>query len=278
MAVLKAKKNSPHIFFVGGIAGVLTSTVLACKATLKLEDVLDEAKEDIGAVKALGEGSRAQGTTYIDKEYHRDLGYVYGKTAFNMTRLYGPAAFVGIVSIAALTGSHVQLARRNTALTVTLAAVSKAYEEYRMRVQEEIGLEKELDIYRDVRDVEVEIDGKKATIQVANQGTHSPYARLFAEHNINWENSAEHNYMFVKAQQSYANDKLKSRGHVFLNEIYDTLGIEHSQAGAVVGWVYNGDGDNFIDFGIKNNPEFAEGRDKNVWLDFNVDGVIYDKI
>ena len=84
MAVLKAKKNSPHIFFVGGIAGVLTSTVLACKATLKLEDVLDEAKEDIGTVKALGEGSREQGTTYIDKEYHRDLGYVYGKTAFNI--------------------------------------------------------------------------------------------------------------------------------------------------------------------------------------------------
>lgn len=278
MAVLKAKKNSPHIFFVGGIAGVLTSTVLACKATLKLEDVLDEAKEDIQAVKALGEESRAQKTNYVDKDYHRDLGYAYGKTAFNMTRLYGPAAFVGIVSIAALTGSHVQLTRRNTALTVTLAAVSKAYEEYRMRVQEEIGLEKELDIYRDVRDLEVEIDGKKATVQVANQGTYSPYARLFAEHNVNWENSAEHNYMFVRAQQAYANDRLRSRGHLFLNEVYDWLGMEHSQAGAVVGWVYNGDGDNFVDFGIKNDPEFIEGRGTNVWLDFNVDGVIYDKI
>jgi hypothetical protein len=63
------------------------------------------------------------------------------------------------------------------------------------------------------------------------------------------------------------------------------LGIDRSKAGSVVGWVITkeGTGDNFIDFGVfdGDNPrarDFVNGREGSILLDFNVDGVIYDKI
>jgi hypothetical protein len=98
--------------------------------------------------------------------------------------------------------------------------------------------------------------------------------------NPNWQKNSEHNKLFLKCQQSYANDMLQARGHVFLNEVYSWLGLEHSKAGAVVGWVINSDGDNFVDFGIfdPGNSRFVNGQERSILLDFNVDGVIYDKI
>lgn len=277
--VLKMKKNSPHIFFVGGVVGVVTGTVFACKATLDLPPILEEAKTDVDKLKELKEKSALNTQNpelaYSDKDYARALGYVYGKTGRSLIRLYGPSALITTVSIAALTGSHIQMTKRNTALTVTLAAVSKAYEEYRVRVQEELGIDKESDIYRNIR-IEENADGEALTL--SDPSAFSVYARLFEESNVNWENSVEHNYMFLKAQQAYFNTMLRHRGHVFLNEVYDNLGMERSQAGQVVGWVLNDSGDNFIDFGLDRNPDFISGRELNVWLDFNVDGVVYDKI
>lgn len=278
--VIQLKRQSPHIFFAGGIVGVLGATFLACRATLKLEETLDIVKQDIDAVKEMGADSKAKGTPYADQEYFRDLGYVYSIGTFKMARLYGPAAVVGAVSISALTGAHVQLARRNTALTVTLAAVSKAYEEYRERVQEAIGDEREYDIYRNAKEVEIEVDGKKKTATVYDGNGFSPYARLFEESNLNWQNDGETNQLFIRCQLNYANHLLKARGHVFLNEVYDSLGLERSSAGQVVGWVMDGDGDNYIDFGIfdSSNSDFINGRERSVWLDFNVDGVVFEKI
>jgi hypothetical protein len=87
--------------------------------------------------------------------------------------------------------------------------------------------------------------------------------------------------MFIRSQQNYANDLLNARGHVFLNEVYDMLGIERTSAGAVVGWV-RGNGDNEIDFGVLNDlhsgQRFINGDERSVLLDFNVDGVVYDLI
>ena len=88
--------------------------------------------------------------------------------------------------------------------------------------------------------------------------------------------------MFLKQQQSYANDLLKSRGHLFLNEVYDLLGIQRTKAGNIVGWIYdekNPVGDNFVDFGIYDinrpkNRDFVNGYERTIILDFNVDGDI----
>lgn len=276
--ILVTKKNSPHILFVSGVLGVGVSTVLACKATLKLEKDLDELRRQVEDVK---ENAKHLNHTYGQQEYRKDLFYVYVRGANKIGRLYAPSVIVGSVSIAALTGSHVQLTRRNTALTATLAAVMKAFEDYRVRVQEEIGKEKELDIYQAVVATEVEGQGKNKEItKVVDPNGFSVYARFFDELCPNWQKNAELNRVFLHCQQEYANHRLRARGHVFLNEVYDALGLERSQAGSIVGWIINGEGDNFIDFGMldKTSHRFINGLEGSILLDFNVDGVIYDKI
>lgn len=271
--VLTLKKNSPHIFFVGGIVGVVGSAVLACRATLKLEATVDEIRGDLENVKG-----RKLDENYTEHEYYKDLGYVYGKSFARFSKLYGPAVVIGSASIAALTGSHVQMTRRNSALTVTLAAVSQAYEEYRGRVRAELGEERELELHRAIHDEKRE--GVKGVVKVTDPNGWSPYARVFDESNINFQKNAEYNRIFLQCQQEYVNHLLRVRGHVFLNDVYDQLGFERTSPGAVVGWVLDGDGDNYIDFGLfeASSERFMNQHERSVILDFNVDGIVYDKI
>lgn len=278
-SVLSSKKNSPHILFAGGMIGIVASTVLACRATLKLEPVLDEIRHDLEQVK-LKDKEMAESTDVVRKERLKDLGYVYGKSAKTMGRLYGPALVVGIVSVSALTGSHIKLTRQNAALSATLAAVSKSFESYRARVAEELGEEKELDIHRGITEEKRDIDGKKELVKVVDNKKLSPYARVFDETTNNWVESSEMNRMFINAQQEYANHRLQAYGHIFLNEVYDMLGFERSSAGAVCGWIRNGDGDGYVDFGMFKayDSRFVNQLERSIWLDFNVDGPMYDKI
>lgn len=273
-SALLLKKNSPNIMFVVGIGGVVTSTVLACRATLKLSEILPEMKSELEEVKTTN-------TAISSDENKRDIAFVYGKNTIRVAQLYAPAVVVGSFSIAALTGSHVTLNRRNAGLTAAYAAVSKAYDEYRNRVKIEVGEDREKDIYHATYMEKVEqLDGKMKEVKRADPNNWSPYARFFDEGSINWQKNSELNRLFVQCQQTYANNLLHSRGHVFLNEVYDMLGIDRSQAGQVVGWVLNHDGDNYIDFGMfeANSSRFINGWEASVLLDFNVDGVIYDKL
>jgi hypothetical protein len=268
-SALILKKHSPNIMFVGGIVGVVTSTVLACKATLKLPDALTEMQAELDEVKY-----------HVDEPDSKDVAYVYAKNIAYIARIYAPAVVVGVVSISSLTGSHIALNKRNAGLTAAYAALSKAYGEYRERVSEEFGEQKEKDIYHAALVEKVKSEDGREEIAVVDPNKWSPYARFFDECSVNWQKNAELNRLFVQCQQNYANHLLHARGHVFLNEIYDMLGLERSKAGAVVGWVISDDGDNYIDFGMyqASSNRFVNGEERTVLLDFNVDGVIYDKI
>lgn len=280
--VLRAKKNSPHIFFGLGILGSVASTVMACRATLKLPDTLNQIQYDLARAKELKGNLENQNTLdldigYSDGDYYKDMAHIYGMAGFSLVKLYAPSILVGSASISMLTGSHVQMTRRNSALMAAYAAVQKAYEDYRDRVREAIGEDYELDFYRGVKE-EVEVDGEKKKIVTQSGG--SPYRRCFDEYCPEWRKDPELNLMFVRCQMNFANNILHRRGHIFLNEVYDSLGLDRSPEGAMVGWLANGDGDNYVDFGIyqAGKEAFVEGWERSVWLDFNVDGVIYDKI
>lgn len=263
--ILKAQKNSPRIMFVAGIGGVVVSTVLACRATLKLEGTLDEADRRIQ--DAVNSDSRPA----VVKAYVISGG--------DILKLYGPAVVVGAASIGLLTGSHVQMHRRNAALTAAYGSLQTAYEEYRNRVREELGEAREQALYNNVVESTTTVDGKKITTKQSH-GAFSPYAVLFDEANRNWQPGPGYNLVFLKVQQDFANERLRARGHVFLNEVHDALGMEHTQAGQQVGWVLSDEGDNYVSFGFDrpDNQEFMKGRETNTWLDFNVDGVVWDKI
>lgn len=279
--ILEAKKQSPHIFFGAGIAGFIGTTVLASRATLKLPGIMTDIEQNVESFK---DPVQLDGD-YTEKDRKRDLVFVYGRSAATIGKLYGPTVVVGGLSVAALTGAHVTLTRRNTALSAAFYAVNKAFEDYRERVRDELGEERELDISRAAHDRKVKDEtGKNDTVKVVNSNLYSMYARIFDEGNINYVKDAASNKLFITCQQNYWNMKLQVRGHVFLNEVYESLGFDHTPYGAMLGWVYGPEGkDNFIDFGMFEGVDasanaFVNGWERAIVLDFNVDGQIYDLI
>ena len=271
------EKNSPSFLFGAGIAGMVGSTVLACRATLKLEDVMTKAENDLSTARSL------EHREYSDRDRQKDVSIIYIKSTVSVAKLYAPSAGLAVVSVAALAQSHNILNRRNAALAAAYAALEKGFAEYRERVVEKYGEEEDRHFRYGTREVEIEENGKKKTVTRVSDQTPSIYARFFDPLSTSWGKDAEYNLMFLRCQQNYANDLLIARGHVFLNEVYDMIGVPRSKAGSVVGWILIGDvKENFIDFGIwdddNNARDFVNGREGSILLDFNVDGVIYDKI
>lgn len=294
---MKMQKHSPEILVVSGVIGIVTSAVMACRATTKLDEVLDESKGQIEKVHDYMENPDKipEGKEYTEEDGKRDLTIIYGKSAVKVAKLYGPSIALGAVSIAAILGGHNILQKRNVALAAAYATVDKGFKEYRGRVIEKFGkeIDKELRYNikeKEIEEVEVASDGTevvtKKNAAVANPDETSIYARFFDDGCTGWTKDPEYNLMFLKDQQRYANDLLKSRGHIFLNEIYDMLGIPRTKAGACVGWVYDEKypvGDNYVDFGIydlykEKNRDFVNGYERTILLDFNVDGNILDLI
>ena len=276
-AALVSQKHSPQTLFALGIVGMGATVVLACRATLKVEGVLDKHDKDIRVLEETSVGV-VNNTTH----HNREMVKARLDLALDLGKLYGPAVICGVASVAALAGSHNILNKRNAALAAAYGTLERAYSEYRDRVRKELGESRELELYHNVQEVEtVDEKGKTVKTKMANGG--SPYSFLFDEFNPNFEPTPEYNFLFLKLQQKYANDRLQARGHLFLNEVLEALGIEHTKAGAVTGWI-KGQGDDYVDFGIFNDRmeekiiDFMVGREKAIWLSFNVDGVIYDKI
>lgn len=287
--ILIARKNSPTILFAAGIVGVVTTTVLASRATLKLEDLMEDAQKDLNSCKQLALSDRAD---YTEADCQRDSAYLYARTVVSIGKLYAPAFLVGAASIACLTGSHKILSNRNASLMAAYAALDTTFQNYRRRVNEEYTLRYDAEaakladnhfMYGSELHKTVDETGKEVTTRrVGGSIDPSQYARFFNNTNRNWEPTPEYNQIFLRMQQNYFNNLLLSRGHVFLNEVYDALGFERSQPGSVVGWLV-GEGDSYIDFGLfdHKNPmaqEFINGLNDSILLDFNVDGVIYNKI
>lgn len=292
-AVLLAKKNSPEILMAVGVVGIVGSTVLACRATLKATDVMDKAQDKFNIIKeAKNLAEENDSDQYTEQDYKKDMAIAYVQTGVDFVKLYGPAVLLGTLSISCILGSHNIMRKRNLALVAAYKAVEKGFSDYRSRVVAELGEEKDYQFKHGLTSTKVDVveegeDGKKKKskkdmLDVEDPNRISQYARFFDESSVNWSKTPEYNLTFLKAQQNYANDLLHSRGHIFLNEVYDMLGIPRSQAGAVVGWV-KGEGDDFVDFGIfdVNNMkkrDFVNGYERSILLDFNVAGLIYDMI
>ena len=291
---LKIRKHSPEILMAAGVVGVVTSGVMACKATLKAESILEEAKQKINAIEAVKE-DHADDTEYTEKDYKKAVAMTYTATGVELVKLYGPAIVLAGASIGCLVGSNRILNKRNVALTAAYSAVSNSFKDYRDRVIDRFGkeLDRELKYGLKAKEIEetiVDEDGKektvKSTIQVVDPNMRSQYARFFDDGCKGWEKDAEFNLMFLRQTQEAANKKLKRQGYLFLNDVYGMLGIPKTQAGQIVGWIYDEDhpnGDNFIDFGMydvhnEKARDFVNGYERSILLDFNVDGPIYNKV
>ena len=293
IAVTKVKKYSPEILVVAGIGGLITATVLACKATTKAEEIITETRENLDNVHKLQD---AEPETYTDEDARKETVTIYAKTAIKFAKLYGPAVLLGAVSVGAICQSHHIMRKRNLALASAYSTLDQSFKKYKERVAERFGedVEKEIRYGLAAKEVEKIVEGKdgkekkvKETVMVADCPYEvSPYAKFFDETCINWSKDADQNLMFLRQQEQYANNRLVARGHLTLNEVYEALGIPETNDGMVIGWVYR-PGDNayanHVDFGIynihrKSNREFVNGYERSILLDFNPDGNIYGSI
>lgn len=287
--VMKLKKHSPEILVVVGIAGTVVSAVLACKATTKVAEILDETKGTLDTIHEGMETGAINGQEYTTEDGKKDTVVVYAQTGMKLAKLYGPAIILGTLSITSILASNNILRKRNVALGAAYAAIDKSFKEYRGRVIERFGEQVDTELKYGIKAKkfeEIEVDpetGKekkvKKTVMVADPNLQSDYAVYFDSKSRNYETNPDYNCMFLKAQQAFANDKLQTRGHLFLNEVLDDLDLPRTPAGQIVGWTKDGP-DGYVNFRIVEvERETEDGRhEPALLLDFNVEGNIWEKM
>lgn len=288
--VLKMQKHSPAIMFGAGISLAVVATVKACQATLKVDDVLKKAEKDKLTLEST---HHARPGEYTVADLKSDQRLVKVQTARSLTKLYAAPVVLGAGSIALLTGAHVVLTKRNVALTAAYVGLDRVFNEYRNRVRNELGEEKDREFRYGTKLTEIVEETETGHVvstvkRVGEPGKHSQYAVLFDQNNVNWQPQAEYNRTFIQLQQCWANERLRAKGHLFLNDVYRQLGMEETPAGQIVGWVVGGNGkttagDGYVDFGLfdpktQEVMDFMLGEEGSVWLDFNVDGPVWNLI
>ena len=294
---LQVKKHSPEILLVAGVVGVVTSAVMACKATTRVNEVLSNAKDQTDKVHQVLADENITEEQYNAEDGKKDLAIIYAQTGLNLVKLYGPSVVLGSLSIASILASNNIMRKRNVALAAAYTAVDTSFKEYRSRVIDRFGKNMDRELRYDIKAQEVECvqtdeNGNETVVtevvNVANADRYSDYAKCFDECNPNFTRDADLNFCFVKQVQNYLNDQLRRNGYVFLNDAYAALGFPKTRVGQLAGWLDkdaypNSKGDGFIDFGLydTNNEEghrFVSGYERSVWLEFNVDGPIYNLI
>lgn len=293
-AGFKLQKTSPEILIVVGIVGAVAGGVLACKATMKVNDILDDAKDELDKIHECAEDPK-YADKYTADDAKKDTAIVYAKTGLKFVRLYAPSIALFTVSMTGIVASHVILKKRNVALAAAFTTVNESFKAYRGRVKERFGdeVERQLKLGTKVMEIEEQVvddNGReqtvKKTVDVRDSASsrHSEFARFFDESSAYWEKDSEYNLMFLNRMQDWANNRLRANGRLFLNEVYEALGIPTTKAGQVVGWVYDPKcpiGDNYVDFGIydiynESSRDFVNGYERSILLDFNVDGNIWE--
>lgn len=267
-------KHAPEILLGLGVGGFVSTVVMASVATTKLGDVTESAKKDFEAVKT----KLKDDPNFKSDDAVRENAKIYGKAIVKIAQLYGPAVVVGTLSVGALTGSHVILKKRNVALAAAYKAVSDKYARYRENMEQHVGSDLETEAQSEVTPKAAE-PKKKPEGKI---GRKTPYSFWFDKTStLQWQGDEMCNSFFLRTQESMANDKLASHGHLMLNEVLDGLGLKRRKYGWTVGWVRgNKNGDGYVSFGLDsaNGPErVSERGEPRPWfLDMNVEGNIMD--
>ena len=294
-AMFQCKKHSPEILAVGGVVSIVASTVFACKATTKVSTIINDAKDDIQDVHACLENPKFK-DSYSVEDSKKDLTIIYAKTGVQLIKIYAPAVIFGVAGIGMLLTSNGILRSRCAATAAAYATLDKVHNDYRKRVVDRFGEEVDRELRYNIKAQEIEetvVDEKgkekkvKKTVKVVDpDAVTGVHTRIFDEYCTGWEKDKNYNQLFLRSQERYCNDLLVARGHLFLNEVYDLLGMQKTEEGNIVGWLYdlhNPNLNNHVSFGIYENMddpnvrEFINGNERSIILSFNPDGVILDK-
>lgn len=289
----KLKKHSPEILVVAGVIGTITSAIMACKATTKVNDVIDNAKEEVEKVHTVVNDEKYS-DEYTEEDSKKDLAIIYAQTGIKLVKLYAPSVILGVLSIGGILASNNILRKRNVALAAAYATIDNTFKDYRKRVVERFGNEVDKQLRYNIKAKEIETtvvdeNGEEKTVKetinvVDSEMCPTGYERFFDESCPDWTKDPSTNLMFLTTVQNYCNDLLRAQGYLFLNDVYKKIGLDPTKEGQIVGWIYDPDDGtcaNCIDFGIydldnERKRAFVNGYERNILLDFNVDGNILE--
>lgn len=294
------KKYSPEIFLGLGITGVGVSTVMACKATLKCENIINEHKERMAEVEEVISLAETNDIDYTLTDARKDRCLIITNTTISFIKIYGPSVTLMGVSIGCILGAHHIMSKRTVSLMAAYKVVEEAFMQYRERVVNELGVAKDSHFMYGTDTVEkIETDtdenGKKKKIKTQKEelipGVKlSGFARIFEEEkpdqygswdgSTQWSPVHDYNLSFLGMKEVYFNDRLTTKGFVTINDVFEQLGFPTTEAGMICGWRYKSNrGDGYISFRPNEiDGNWACGMDgDSIILDFNIDGVIFDQ-
>lgn len=288
--VARISKHAPTILSVTASAGVIATGYLAWKAGTRFEDVegrdWDRRKECLRNADTIPD----EDVPKIERK-NRILFIL------DTVRTVAPAAIVGAATITMIYFSNSISKKRLAAMGAAYATLQTAFDGYKRTMVEALGKEsvdkilkpKLPNVGKSAEEI-LSSDNKSDAANVSDAVVNSlkalsPYARIIAEESSTcWDPNEDYTSQNLAAVQLWANRRLERKGHLFLNEIFDQLGLSRTREGAVVGWLKNGEGDGYVSFGdfdasIYRVPSDDYTRvDSNFIVDFNVDGVIWDRI
>lgn len=288
--VARISKHAPTILSVTASAGVIATGYLAWKAGTRFEDVegrdWDRRKECLRNADIIPD----EDVPKIERK-NRILFIL------DTVRTVAPAAIVGAATITMIYFANSISKKRLAAMGAAYATLQTAFDGYKRTMVEALGKESVDKILKpklpnvgktaeEILSSDNKSDAANVSDAVVNSlKTLSPYARIIAEESSScWDPNEDYTSQNLAAVQLWANRRLERKGHLFLNEVFDQLGLSRTREGAVVGWLKNGEGDNYVSFGdfdasIYRVPSDDYTRvDSNFIVDFNVDGVIWDRI
>lgn len=262
-ALRTLEHHAPKILLGTSIVCGIGATVTACKATLKLPETMKEITENVEAAKAI-EVEEGEQDTAKNKEVVKS--YISG--GIKLAKLYGPSVGLTVTSVACALAGNRMMNQRYAGALAALGSTEKMFDNYRKRVVEEFGEEKDTQFANGIREVVTEepVLNKDGTPKTDKNGEvkttkktsveYDPnvnkYSRMFDEVSTKaWDPNPDYNVSTLLGRQQYFNDMLHSHRYLFLNTVYKELGYPITAYGQDMGWIIDDDTPNaVVDLGL----------------------------
>lgn len=288
---MTVQRHAPEILIGCGLVGMGVTTVKACQATLKVNEEIKKGTEILANVNGVMKGEiPVLPGSYSEQDAKDDKVLAYTLMGKAIVKNFGPVAAIGAASTVSILCGYNILNKRNAMLMAAYTAIDTSFKKYRQRVIEDLGEEADWK-YRTgatekkVDKVETDEDGKekktKAKVETVDPAEPIDYMVNYLHDTIyiptDVKRNKQMNKWHIEQVQTNANTRLQTYKHLTLNDVYDMLGVPRRDCGQIVGWTLDGSGDNAVQFMIKEVWD-EELQQDNFLIDFNVDGIIFDKI
>lgn len=269
-------KNSPYILTGAGAVAVTAGSVVLAKKAKNSKDTVDVIEND----KIVELHNHLDSVDISEKDMKKTLAKAYVRRAFSYARYYAAPVLLITGGIMCMVSATLIQTKRLKIMSASYTAMAAAFNEYRERVKKVVGEEKEKDIFDGIeRDENGNVVKVGKPVTSAYSENTQTFSRLFGDGESRyWEKESSLNVLFITGAEANLNAKLRSKGFVTLNEVWQELGFTNfTEEGMYLGWRYiykdPNYGSTYITLGLsgpKNSDKRAElsrSWREEIWID-----------